>query len=134
MSVALEPAALPSGLAQLAGTAGIDPLVLVGSAILAVLALGARTLVFSSSKSNEGQVKKVIEAPEPEPEPIDVSIPYDATVIQAYKEWRNEEPDFKSECYAQFKQLYLEKSVAEVAMKEKSRRLARFEEKIASSS
>jgi hypothetical protein len=126
--VALEPTTLPfpTGLTDLAGSN--DPMLIVGGATVAVLGLGLTALVSSFTK--KGKAQEVEEESEPEPEPVDVSIPYDAAVILAYTQWRNEEPDLKSEFFAQFKKLYLEKTIAEVSMKEKSRR---FERLIASS-
>jgi len=124
-NVALEPTTLPfpAGLADyLVGSN--DPLLIMGGAAVVVLALGAAALT-SSPSSKETSVK-VVEKAKPEPEPIDVSIPYDAAVILAFKEWQNAEPNLKSEVFAQFKKLYLEKTIAEVTMKEKSRRFEAF--------
>jgi len=114
--IAAESSVSIPGVTDLVG-AGNESLVL-GGAAFAVLALAAAAVTSSSGSKTE---EKTVEEPESEPEPIDVSIPYDAAAILAYKEWRQEEPDLKSELFAAFKALYLEKAVAEVTMKQKAR-------------
>lgn len=106
------------GLTELIGPSNA-PLAMAGAAV-SVLAI-ALSAVISSVSSKQDDVE-INEVPEPEPEPIDVSIPYDATVILAYKEWKQEEPDLTSDCFLQFKKLYLEKTVAEVTLKQKARK------------
>lgn len=110
-----------AGLPDLLGSGNSEPLILAG-ALVAVLAIGFSVLASSSSASKSGE-KAVEPEPEPEPEPIDVSIPYDAAIILAYKELRQVEPDINGASYAQFKQAYLEKAVAEVTLKQKARKL-----------
>lgn len=107
------------GLTDVLGSGNSEPLILAG-ALVAVLALGFSVLASSSSKKEEPVVTAT---PEPEPEPIDVSIPYDAAILLAYKELTQEEPDVDCQLYAQFKKAYLEKAVAEVTLKQKARKL-----------
>jgi hypothetical protein len=110
---ALEPTTFAAGLTE-------NPMLLAGGAAVAVLALGLASSLFNKETTpGDGKAKP---NPKSKPTAVDVSIPYDAAVILAYKQWRNEEPDLKSERFAQFKQLYLEKTIAEVSMKEKARR------------
>jgi len=112
-----------AGLTDIVGSGNTEPLILAG-ALVAVLAIGFSIVASSSSSSSSTKGEKTVESvAEPEPEPIDISIPYDAAIILAYKELRQEEPDVNSQVYAQFKHAYLEKAVAEVTLKQKARKL-----------
>lgn len=114
-----------AGLTDLVGSGSNDSLILAG-ALVAVLAIGFSVVASSSSSSKTGEAAVEAAVAEPEPEPIDISIPYDAAIILAFNELRHEEPDVNSEVYAQFKQAYLEKAVAEVTLKQKARKLEQF--------
>ena len=97
---------------------GVDPTYIAGAAIFA----GAAGLgVATTNKGADGAAAEV--APEPEPEPIDVSIPYDATALLAYKAMRPTEDEIDEALFAQFKTAYYEKAVAEVTLKQKMKKL-----------
>jgi len=102
-------------------TSGTDPLLLGGGAVVA-LALVA----FVASSVNKDKVSEPPTPPEPEPEPIDVSIPYDATIVLAYRKALGKDPEMEGECYQQFKKLYLEQAVMEVSFKQKTKAMESF--------
>jgi hypothetical protein len=106
---------------------GVEPIYAVGAAgIAAAFAfLSTKGAGEGTSKAGAAMAKK-----KKKTETIDVSIPYDAAALLAYKEWRTEaaegEKEFDTDLYTQFKDLYYEMAVAEVVMKVKSRNLSSF--------
>lgn len=86
------------------------------------MALALLAAVASASMGmSKNDATTIAEVPEPEPAPIDVSIPYDATVVLAYQKAFGAEPDLRTEKFQQFKKLYIEQSVLEVSLKQKAK-------------
>jgi hypothetical protein len=81
-----------------------------------------------SSKKVGSTVAKAAK-PEPKPLPVDLSIPYDAASLLAYKEWKDpfflsqegEKKEFDDELYQQFKNIYKTKTVAAMKLKKVQR-------------
>jgi hypothetical protein len=81
-----------------------------------------------SSKKGGSAVAKVAE-PEPKPLPVDLSIPYDAASLLAYKKWKDpfffsqegQEKEFDHELYQKFKGIYKTKTVAAMKLKKVER-------------
>jgi hypothetical protein len=81
------------------------------------------------SKKGGSAVAKEVAKPEPKPLPVDLSIPYDAASLLAYKEWKG--PFFLSEegevkkfdegLYEKFKVIYKTKTVAAMKLKKVER-------------
>jgi hypothetical protein len=81
-----------------------------------------------SSKKVGSTVAKAAK-PGPKPLPVDLSIPYDAASLLAYKEWKDpfflsqegEKKEFDDELYQQFKTIYKTKTVAAMKLKKVQR-------------
>mmetsp|Transcript_40531 Transcript_40531/g.61452 ORF Transcript_40531/g.61452 Transcript_40531/m.61452 type:complete len:177 (-) Transcript_40531:435-965(-) len=72
-------------------------------------------------KGEKKEATKAVSAPEPEP--IDVSIPYDATAMLAYENWRkeNEKGAFNAATFESFSKIYYDMSVETVTAKKLKR-------------
>ena len=93
--------------------------------IVAAIALAGVAAMSASGDKKEGTAPKAAE-PEPEPEPIDVSIPYDAAAVLAYKALKSIEEVEDAGEFAKFKASYEAYTVAEVAFKKASRDFESF--------
>jgi hypothetical protein len=84
-----------------------------------------------SSMKGGSAVGKAAKAakPEPKPLPVDLSVPYDAASLLAYKEWKHpfflsqegEAKNFDEELYEKFKVIYKTKTVAAMKLKKVER-------------
>jgi hypothetical protein len=102
---------------------GMSPEVLAGAAAAIVLVTAAAALSSgggSASEATTAGVAQPVQQEEPV-EVIDVSIPYDAAIIQAYDAWRS--GDYDQAEYGKFKAKYIVKTVAEVTAKKVAREL-----------
>jgi hypothetical protein len=115
---------LPEELTKVIGSGGNESL-LIGGGAVALLGLFAAVVSAASAKNSKGTTTTTTKEA-PEPEPIDVSIPYDAAIVLAYQKAFGKEPDFSGECYQKFKKLYLEQSVLEVTLKQKTKAMDSF--------
>lgn len=105
---------------------GVDPAILAAG--VAVLAIGA-IVASSLGKSDEGEsstssapAAAPAKAASPSPA-VDLSIPYDAAAMLAYKAAKGTDPVSGPE-WDKFKTAYYDKTVAEVVAKRKARELA----------
>lgn len=83
-----------------------------------------------SSKKKGGSAVGKAGKPEPKPLPVDLSIPYDAASLLAYKQWKDpfffsqqegREKEFDDALYQQFKRIYKTKTVAAMKLKKVQR-------------
>ncbi|KAL7581661.1 hypothetical protein ACA910_022208 [Epithemia clementina (nom. ined.)] len=93
----------------------------IGIAALAVVA--GFSAMSASGGSTEGTApeKKAVKAIEPVFEPVDVSIPYDAASVLAYKAFKAIDEIDDMEEFTKFKKSYESYTVAEVAFKKATR-------------
>jgi len=102
-------------------------LVLAGAAVAALA--GAAAVAIAAQKGGGGSATKSepFYAEEQAPEPVDVSIPYDAAALLAYREMKlklGKDDEIDRDEYARFKKLYETVVVADVTAKKKARDLA----------
>jgi hypothetical protein len=83
----------------------------------------------SSKKGGSKVAKSGTGKPEPKPQPVDLSIPYDAASLLAYKKWKDpfffsqegKETKFDDVLYQKFKGIYKTKTVAAMKLKKVER-------------